>query len=97
MIDDRIGTIGSTQGVNARPRPSRTKAGRMASSLPPPSTAAIPLSSDGCGPVTGAAGVPAMIAAGRLIAGAIDAGPGAAAELSATEVPIRRALASCGA
>src|SRR5471030_3370791 len=34
MIDDRMGTIGNTQGVNDRPRPSKANSGRMASSLP---------------------------------------------------------------
>jgi hypothetical protein len=34
MIDDRIGTIGSTHGVNDRPRPSSANSGRITSSLP---------------------------------------------------------------
>ena len=35
MIEDKIGTIGSTHGVNARPRPSSMNRGTMTSSLPP--------------------------------------------------------------
>ena len=34
MIDDRIGSIGSTQGVNANPSPSRKNSGRIASRRP---------------------------------------------------------------
>ncbi|MNN78339.1 hypothetical protein D3C81_1948880 [compost metagenome] len=41
MIDDKIGTIGSTHGVKARPRPSNMNRGTMTSSLPPFSAASI--------------------------------------------------------
>ena len=47
MMDDRIGTIGSTQGVKARPRPSSAKAGTMASRRPPCRMAPTPPTSDG--------------------------------------------------
>src|SRR5450830_434729 len=34
MIDDRIGTIGNTQGVNDKPRPSRKNSDNTVSNLP---------------------------------------------------------------
>src|SRR3569623_3096864 len=34
MFDDKIGTIGSTQGVTASPRPSSRNSGRITNSLP---------------------------------------------------------------
>jgi len=40
MIEDRMGTIGSTQGVNARPRPSSRNSGTIFSNWPPCSVCA---------------------------------------------------------
>src|SRR5450830_493201 len=45
MIEDRIGTIGNTQGVNDRPRPSSRNIGRITSNWRPCSAAFQRLSS----------------------------------------------------
>src|SRR5450830_1075040 len=93
MMDDRIGIIGNTQGVNERPRPSRKKAGTISISLPPPSKRArLPSSDTGAG-LTGAAATGA-----NLTAGAAVLAPGMPLKAGAAVLlPIRRAVASWGA
>src|SRR5450830_87119 len=97
MMDDRIGIIGNTQGVNERPRPSRKKAGTISISLPPPSKRArLPSSDTGAG-LTGAAATGAGTGA-NLTAGAAVLAPGMPLKAGAAVLlPIRRALASWGA
>src|SRR5471032_2630685 len=54
MMDDKIGTIGSTHGVNDRPRPSKANKGRITNSLPLLSAASTRPLSDGGATLTGA-------------------------------------------
>src|SRR5450830_249308 len=98
MMDDRIGIIGNTQGVNERPRPSRKKAGTISISLPPPSKRArLPSSDTGAG-LTAAAATGAGAAGASLTAGAAVLAPGMPLKAGAAVLlPIRRAVASWGA
>src|SRR4051794_1857154 len=82
MIEDRIGTIGSTHGVNARPRPSTINAGTMASRLPPRRIDVMPPSSDCVAADAGGAALTALAppAAGGALSldGTDDSAPGVA-------------------
>src|SRR3569832_2192769 len=86
MIDDRIGTIGSTHGVNASPRPSSRNSGTITSSLPLLREASIfPIS----------ASPEAAETAGVAAAGDAGAADCADADGPAPAVPVAAAGGSC--
>src|SRR5206468_5885609 len=85
MIDERIGTIGSTQGVNASASPNSTKAGTISSRRPPFSSAAMPDSSDVSGAPVALADEPTSVgaAAPAPLEAVVDGVAGLAADWAA--------------
>src|SRR5471030_3030469 len=105
MMDDKIGTIGSTHGVNDRPRPSKANKGRITSSLPLLSAASTRPLSDGGATPTGATGAGASLLWSTTVACAFgtaltatpavtgEAAPAVEASSAATGVAL--AVAAC--